>query len=89
MTASAHSVKQLQALQDTGVDAALLSTAFPSRSPSAGTPFGPVRLRTIARQAEMPVYALGGLTASTAGILAPVAGIAAIDGIERVFGPRT
>ena len=89
MTASAHSLKQLQQLQDTGVDAALLSTAFPSRSPSAGAPLGPVRFRAIARRATIAVYALGGLTAGTAAMLAPVAGIAAIDGIETVFGPRT
>ena len=88
MTASAHSPDQLQLLQDTAVDAALLSTAFPSASPSARAPLGATRFRTLARRSGLPVYALGGMNAERAGALAPVAGIAAIEGIEAVFGPR-
>ncbi|WP_371309890.1 thiamine phosphate synthase [Hyphomonas sp.] len=89
MTASAHSPEQVRLLQDTPVDAALLSTVFASDSPSAGTPMGPLRLRAFARCTQTPLYALGGLTAETASKIAPVAGIAGIEGIERVFGPRT
>ncbi|KCZ88588.1 thiamine monophosphate synthase [Hyphomonas jannaschiana VP2] len=87
MTSSAHTPDQLRILQDAGIDAALLSTAFPSTSPSARKPLGPLRFRNLARTSELPVYALGGLNAYTAGQVAPVAGIAAIEGIEAVFGP--
>jgi thiamine-phosphate pyrophosphorylase len=87
MTASAHTPDQLRQLQDAGFDAALLSTAFPSASPSARKPLGPLRLRSLARTSSLPVYALGGLNAETAGQVAPVAGIAAIEGIEAIFGP--
>jgi len=89
MTASAHSARELRQLQEAGVDAALLSTAFASDSPSARAPLGPVRFRNLARASSLPVYALGGMEAGTAAALAPVAGIAAIGGIEAVFGPRT
>lgn len=87
MTSSAHTPNQLRLLQDAGVDAALLSTAFPSDSPSARKPLGPLRFRNLARASELPTYALGGLNANTAGQVAPVAGIAAIEGIEAVLGP--
>ena len=88
MTASAHSPEQLRALQDAGIDAALLSTAFPSASPSARTALGSLRFRALARAAHLPVYALGGISPHTASRLAPVAGLAAIEGIETAFGPR-
>jgi len=89
MTASAHSPQELRELRDAGVDAALLSTAFASDSPSARAPLGAMRFRSLARASRLPVYALGGMDADTASVLAPVAGIAAIGGIEAVFGPRT
>ncbi|MGB2178930.1 thiamine phosphate synthase [Hyphomonas sp.] len=89
MTSSAHTPDQLRLLQNAGVDAALLSTAFPSASPSARRPLGPLRFRNLARASSMPVYALGGLNADTAGQVAPVAGIAAIEGIEAVLGPES
>lgn len=89
MTVSAHSPDQLRILQDAGFDAALLSTAFPSQSPSARAPLGPRRFRQLASASRVPVYALGGVNADTASRIAPVAGIAAIEGIEAVFGPRT
>lgn len=88
MTVSAHTPDQLRQLQDTGFNAALLSTAFPSASPSARQPLGPVRFRTLAHESDLPIYALGGLNADTARQIAPVAGIAAIEGIEAVFGPE-
>nr|WP_321487887.1 thiamine phosphate synthase [uncultured Hyphomonas sp.] len=87
MTASAHTPEQLRLLQNAGFDAALLSTAFPSASPSARKPLGPLKFRTLARASTLPVYALGGMHAGTAEYVAPVAGIAAIEGIETVFGP--
>lgn len=88
LTASAHTPEQLRLLQDAGFDAALLSTAFASASPSARTPLGQIKFRTLARASALPVYALGGINADTAGQVAPVAGIAAIEGIEAIFGPE-
>ncbi|MEZ5999871.1 thiamine phosphate synthase [Hyphomonas sp.] len=89
MTASAHSPEQLRLLQDAGIDAALVSTAFPSASPSARKPLGPIKFRTLAHGSTLPIYALGGMNAETASQVAPVAGIAAIEGIEAAFGPKT
>lgn len=88
MTVSAHTPEQLRLLQNAGFDAALLSTVFPSASPSARKPLGAMKFRTLSRASTLPVYALGGVHAGTAAYVAPVAGIAAIEGIEAVFGPK-
>lgn len=81
VTAAAHSPRAVRRAWRAGVDAAVVSVIFPSRSPSAGAPMGAVRLAGIARSAGLPVYALGGVTDSTAGHLRslPLAGLAAID----------
>ncbi len=89
MTASAHSPRQLQQLQDAAIDAGLLSTAFPSASASAGQAMGAVRFRQLANRSPLPLYALGGVNASTAGKIARAAGVAAIEGLEEVYRPRT
>ncbi len=89
MTASAHTPEQLRLLQDAGFDAALLSTAFPSASPSARAPLGQLKIRKLVYASALPVYALGGINADTASQVAPVAGMAAIEGIETVFGPQS
>ena len=80
VTAAAHS---LRAARRPGPDAAIVSAVFPSRSPSAGAPIGPIRLAKIARAAARPVYALGGVNARTARRLLNVglAGLAAVDGL--------
>lgn len=82
VTAAAHS---LRAARRPGPDAAIVSAVFPSRSPSAGAPIGPIRLAKIARAAARPVYALGGVNARTARRLLNVrlAGLAAVDGLTR------
>lgn len=81
VTAAAHSSSAVR--RATGADAVLLSTVFPSRSPSAGRPLGPARLAGIARTTRMPVYALGGVNGRTAGRLigTGVAGFAAVEGL--------
>ena len=61
-TASAHSPGALGRALAFGVDAAILSAVFTSASPSARAPIGPLRFREIARNAGLPVYALGGVT---------------------------
>ena len=80
ITGAAHSERALAAAAAAGLDAALLSAVFASRSPSAGAPIGPMRLAALVRRARLPVYALGGVDASTVRRLAGcgVAGVAAV-----------
>lgn len=81
VTAAAHSPAAARAARAAGADAAVVSAVFPSRSPSAGAPLGPLRLAQIARLAGLPIYALGGVNDATAGRLRdlPLAGLAAVE----------
>ena len=63
-TASAHSPAELRRAA-LGAHAVLLSPVFPSQSASAGTPLGVWRASAMARRERTPVYALGGVNAST------------------------
>ena len=83
VTAAAHGEAGARKAALAGADAAVVSPAFPSRSPSAGRPLGPRRLALIARRAGLPVYALGGITNENARRLldAGVAGLAAVEGL--------
>ena len=80
-TASAHSVHAIKRAEKAGMDAALCSAVFASDSPSAGRPIGMTRFRRIQRDASLPLYALGGITAQNACRVANVAGIAAVQGL--------
>jgi len=81
-TASAHSRAGLARAHALKLDAAFLSAVFPSNSPSAGKPTGPIRFRQIARAASLPVYALGGINAENAAHIAKhSAGWAAIEAV--------
>ena len=81
VTSAAHS---LGAARASGADAVIVSTAFPSRSPSAGPALGPIRLAALVRAAGRPVYALGGVNDKTARRLrdAGLVGLAAVDGLR-------
>ncbi len=83
ITAAAHSARALAAARLAGVDAVVASPVFPSRSPSAGRPIGPLRLAQWASWSPVPVYALGGVNAETARrlIAIPLAGFAAIEAL--------
>ncbi|MBU6371830.1 MAG: thiamine phosphate synthase [Alphaproteobacteria bacterium] len=85
VTAAAHDQGALARARRAGVDAAVLSPVFASRSASAGTPLGVRRARLWAARAGLPVYALGGVTARTARRLprGVFAGVAAVDGLVR------
>jgi len=74
ITASAHGWAGLRRAGMAGADLAFLSPAFPSRSPSAQRPLGLRRMRALSRLSGLPVYALGGISARTAGRLAPLGG---------------
>jgi thiamine-phosphate pyrophosphorylase len=77
ITSSAHS---LRALMGAGrLDAVFLSPVFATTSHRGTKPLTPVRAAFIAAQAPVAVYALGGVTARNAVLLAPAfSGIAAI-----------
>jgi thiamine-phosphate pyrophosphorylase len=64
------------------VDAAFLSPVFATSSHPGAASLTPVRAAFIAAAAPVPVYALGGITARNAGLLAPAfAGLAAITAL--------
>ncbi|WP_301750785.1 thiamine phosphate synthase [uncultured Erythrobacter sp.] len=79
--ATAHDLTELGLAARLGADAALLSPVFPTRSHPGGRVLGPVRFRLLARQAPLPVIALGGMTAAQARALG-WAKWAAIDGLS-------
>lgn len=83
VTAAAHSLRAARAALAAGADAAVVSVAFASNSPSAGRPLGPVRLARLVRAAGGPVYALGGINNETARRLkdAGLVGLAAVEGL--------
>jgi thiamine-phosphate pyrophosphorylase len=61
--ATAHSLREIGLANRVRADAVLLSPVFPTRShPGTGT-LGPARFRLLAARADMPVIALGGMTA--------------------------
>jgi len=80
-TASAHTPSAIRRAANSGMDAVLFSTVFPSNSPSASSPHGAQRTRTVARRANIPVYALGGLNNENARRVASNTGLAAIEGL--------
>lgn len=85
-TASAHSRRAIHRAMQAGLDGALVSSIFASRSPSAGHPIGPARLARLAAGTKLPLYGLGGVNTCNAGQIAGFAGLAAIDGIETGSG---
>ena len=78
-TSSAHSPDAIRRAARAGMDAVLVSTVFPSLSPSAGRPMGPLRLRRLVQMSRRPIYALGGVTAENAGQIAAYAGVASVQ----------
>ena len=69
------------------LDALFVSSVFPSRSPSAGTPTGLDAFTSRVAESPAPVFALGGVTAETAPALigSGAAGLASIDGLARAL----
>jgi thiamine-phosphate pyrophosphorylase len=81
ITASAHSLRALLTLNH--VDAAFLSPVFPTTSHPGAATLTLLRAGMIARQAMVPVYALGGVDARNAARLPPgFCGIAAITALS-------
>jgi len=77
ITAAAHSLRALMGAQH--LDAVFLSPVFATTSHSEARPLTPARAAFIAALSPVPVYALGGVTARNAALLAPAfSGIAGI-----------
>jgi thiamine-phosphate pyrophosphorylase len=83
ITAAAHGRRGLIAAAEAGADAALLSPVFPTLSHQCAPGLGVVRFAALARTSPLPVYALGGINATTARRLTSsgTAGLAAISAI--------
>ncbi|MEZ5743557.1 MAG: thiamine phosphate synthase [Sphingomonadaceae bacterium] len=78
---TAHSLREIRLAQTARADAILLSPVFPTRSHPGGKALGPVRFHLLARHAQVPVIALGGMTAKRVKRLKS-ARWAAIDGLS-------
>ena len=60
-TASAHDLGEIRAAERAGAQLVFLSAAFPTRSHPGRRALGPLRFMILARQARIPVIALGGM----------------------------
>lgn len=83
LTAAAHSLTAARRAATAGADGVVVSAVFPSESPSAGRPIGPLRLAGIARATPAPVIALGGVNGRSVRRLLStgVAGVAAVGAL--------
>jgi thiamine-phosphate pyrophosphorylase len=80
---SVHSLRELKTAERSGAGLVFLSPAFATRSHPEARPLGPVRFGLIARQARIPVIALGGVDARNARRLPYAYGWAGIDAWSR------
>jgi thiamine-phosphate pyrophosphorylase len=88
-TSAAHSRAAIARARRLGIDAVIVSTVFPSRSPTAGPAMGALRFRQLSREAPLPVYALGGVDAHNASsAMRHAAGWAAIDSVMAGWEKR-
>jgi thiamine-phosphate pyrophosphorylase len=62
-TASAHNLVEVRAAERRGARLVFLSPVFATRSHPGAVPLGRIRFGLIARQARIPVIALGGMDA--------------------------
>lgn len=90
VTVAAHSRSALDAAGRAGASAAVLSPVFTPGGDSAGAPLGAEEFGRLAAGADLPVYALGGITADNAGRMAGsgACGLCAVEGIVQAFGPE-
>jgi thiamine-phosphate pyrophosphorylase len=81
LTVAAHSRSALERAYSIKADAAFLSPVFATSSHPEAVPLGVLRLSRMARQARLPVVALGGITGANVRLLlqAPVKGYAAVS----------
>ena len=90
--ATAHDLREIGGANRCGAQAVLISPVFPTRSHPGVPTLGRVRLLLLARRAQMPVIALGGMTARRFTGLGSrrsgVYGWAAIDGLAASRSER-
>lgn len=89
-TASAHNAQECRRAVRVGVDAVIMSPVFHSDSPSAGTPIGLLRFRSMAKNLPIPAYGLGGINETNAARLTSakgdaIAGFAAVSSIQEAW----
>jgi thiamine-phosphate pyrophosphorylase len=84
LTTAVHNRRALEHAKALKLDGAFLSAVLPSQSPSAGVPMGPIRLAQYVSGSDLPIMALGGITAKSGqGLIATgVYGLAAIEGLR-------
>jgi len=84
ITCAAHSERDVLHAKTFGANAVLLSPVFATKSHPNRAPLTQIRLRFIAANVSIPIYALGGIDAHNVARLqgAPLAGIAAIGALE-------
>ena len=88
LTGAAHGVEAFTLAA--GLEALVLSPVFAVGGPSGARPaLGVAGFSALARQAPVPVYALGGLDGGTAGALvgSGACGLAGVSAVQRAFGP--
>jgi thiamine-phosphate pyrophosphorylase len=83
ITVAVHSAQALRHAAEAGAHAAFLAPVFPTKSHPGRAALGPVRFIVMAREAAIPVYALGGISAANVARLshAHAAGIAAVEAL--------
>jgi thiamine-phosphate pyrophosphorylase len=81
ITVAAHSLRALGLASSFGADAAFLSPVFATLSHPGIGHLGTGRANCIARNAPLPVYALGGITAQNTSRISGFSGIAAIGAL--------
>lgn len=80
LTASAHSLRAVVHAASCGADAVFLSPVFPTESHPGRWAITPIRVRIMAKLANVPLYAMGGIDGTNVKRLAGarLAGIAAV-----------
>lgn len=83
ITVAAHSLPAILRAKKFGADAVLLSPAFPTESHVGARGLGVLRFAHLVHAADLPAYALGGITSATARQLkgSGATGIAAIGAL--------
>lgn len=87
ITAAVHDREALAAAESAGVDAALVSPVFPTRSAAARALIGAETFELWAAETALPLYALGGVTAATAVLVPSARGFAAVDALTGAPPP--
>ena len=82
--ATAHDLREIGLASRARADAVILSPVFPTRSHPGAATLGPLRFRTMAQHALMPVIALGGMSVARASAMRWPRW-AAIDGLSTDY----